>query len=619
MFDHEVVPARSSSPSTPIQEGLLADPVVLWAQQQVLHPAKLYSSVDKVVFDDPKWLDQWYMVRDDGPTYDVLDVWKMGLTGKGIVVAVVDEGLEKNHQELKQNYDQTASFDFIENDSDPSSRDAAESVSHGISCAGIIAAVANNSFCGVGIAYSARIGGIRIIKDGKLTDALQAKGLGFRQDYVDIYSSSWGPADDGKMVGGSGVLTEEALKQGALQGRKGFGSVFVFAVGNGGYAGDCCSFNGLVNSIYTIAITGVNKDGSVPRYAEPCPGIMAVTYSKEILFDDAKVITASHYGTCTESFSASSAAAAMASGMIALTLQANKNLTWRDVQHIIIRSSRADPTILDANDRSTNAANLTASNYVGFGLMDAHRLVSLSKNWTSVPSQIKCIVSHPQTNRDIPSSGALLVNTSLDDIRIPCPGKMINFLEHVQVRVNLTFTRRGDLEMNLTSPQGTTSRLTHHRPRDNSPAATTLANWTILTLHHWGENPSGVWTLTLKNSQLDYHNTGVLFNWELVLYGTTADPLGFNRNVQSTFARTTATTARKKSTAEPKRRTAPVPISGIEIFLIVMGVLIFLIIVAMLCWCLWKHLYKVPIQASPSLKQEIVPSEDIEVQVSALV
>ena len=31
--------------------------------------------------------------------------------------------------------------------------------SHGISCAGIISAMANNSFCGVGIAYSAKIGG----------------------------------------------------------------------------------------------------------------------------------------------------------------------------------------------------------------------------------------------------------------------------------------------------------------------------------------------------------------------------------------------------------------------------------------------------------------------------
>jgi len=77
-----------------------------------------------------------------------------------------------------------------------------------------------------------------------------------------------------------------------LQGRKGLGSIFVFGVGNGGYADDCCSFNGLVNSIYTIAITGVNKDGSVPRYGERCPGILAVTYSKEIfaISDNTKVV-----------------------------------------------------------------------------------------------------------------------------------------------------------------------------------------------------------------------------------------------------------------------------------------------------------------------------------------
>ena len=55
----------------------------------------------------------------------------------------------------------------------------------------------------------------------------------------------------------------------------------MFAAGNGGYVDDSCAFNGLVNSIYTIAITGVNNDGSLPRYGERCPGILAVTYSKE--------------------------------------------------------------------------------------------------------------------------------------------------------------------------------------------------------------------------------------------------------------------------------------------------------------------------------------------------
>ena len=110
--------------------------------------------------------------------------------------------------------------------------------------------------------------------------------------------------------------------------------------------------------------------------------------------------------------------------------------------------------------------------------------------------------------RVIPSADALTVTTSLNNLTRLCAESKIKFLEHVQVRVNLNYTRRGDLEMNLTSPWGTTSRLIQYRPKDNNPKNTSLSNWTILTLHHWGENPSGVWKLTLKNSQLEHVNTG---------------------------------------------------------------------------------------------------------------
>ena len=70
----------------------------------------------------------------------------------------------------------------------------------------------------------------------------------------------------------------------------GLGSIYVFAAGNGGLiVKDSCAFNGYVNSIYTIAITGINKDGSIPVYGERCPGIMAVTYSRD-LFGESKVV-----------------------------------------------------------------------------------------------------------------------------------------------------------------------------------------------------------------------------------------------------------------------------------------------------------------------------------------
>lgn len=66
-----------------------------------------------------------------------------------------------------------------------------------------------------------------------------------------------------------------------FKGREGLGAIYTFAVGNGGDR-DSCAYNDYVNSIYTITINGVNKDGTKPAYAEECAGILATTYSKEI-------------------------------------------------------------------------------------------------------------------------------------------------------------------------------------------------------------------------------------------------------------------------------------------------------------------------------------------------
>ena len=83
----------------------------------------------------------------------------------------------------------------------------------------------------------------------------------------------------------------------------------------------------------------------------------------------------------------------------------------------------------------------------------------------------------------------------------------INYLEHVEVSVNLTYTLRGELLIKLISPQGTVSNLTHYRMSDSSFGAKDL-NWVLMSLHHWGENATGRWTLTLENANLDHDNTG---------------------------------------------------------------------------------------------------------------
>ena len=85
--------------------------------------------------------------------------------------------------------------------------------------------------------------------------------------------------------------------------------------------------------------------------------------------------------------------------------------------------------------------------------------------------------------------------------------EQINYLEHVEVKVNLNYSRRGDLLIKLVSPQGTVSNLTHFRSSDSFFKFTDL-DWMLMTLHYWGENATGLWKLTLENSQVNHLNTG---------------------------------------------------------------------------------------------------------------
>ena len=64
-----------------------------------------------------------------------------------------------------------------------------------------------------------------------------------------------------------------------LQGRRGLGSIYVWAVGNGRSHGDSCATDGYVSSIYTIAVGSVNQWGQRAYYDEACSAKMAVTFN----------------------------------------------------------------------------------------------------------------------------------------------------------------------------------------------------------------------------------------------------------------------------------------------------------------------------------------------------
>uniref|UniRef100_A0A183IXU1 Furin-like protease 1 n=1 Tax=Soboliphyme baturini TaxID=241478 RepID=A0A183IXU1_9BILA len=296
------------------------------------HPYQCSSSGDNSYssINDPEWPQMWYLNRGPGLDHNVKEAWDLGYTGKNVVVTILDDGLERTHPDIAPNYDPSASYDINDRDSDPLPRyEITNENRHGTRCAGEVAAVRNNTLCIVGIAHGAKIGGIRML-DGEVTDSVEAASLSLNRQHIDIYSASWGPEDDGKTVDGPGRLASVAIRDGANEGRGGKGSIFVWASGNGGRDSDSCNCDGYTNSIYTLSISSASENGRVPWYSEACSSTLATTYSSGEK-DERMIVTTDLHHACIREHTGTSASAPLAAGICALTLEANPNLTWRDM------------------------------------------------------------------------------------------------------------------------------------------------------------------------------------------------------------------------------------------------------------------------------------------------
>lgn len=61
--------------------------------------------------------------------------------------------------------------------------------------------------------HNVLISGIRML-DGDVTDAVEGLSLSIRRNFVDIYSASWGPEDNGATVDGPGRIAMAAFRAG---------------------------------------------------------------------------------------------------------------------------------------------------------------------------------------------------------------------------------------------------------------------------------------------------------------------------------------------------------------------------------------------------------------------
>ena len=459
--------------------------------------------------NDPDFNEQWHLENTgqtggvSGEDANVTGAWE-NYNGSGVVISVIDDGLEHSHPDIQPHYSASLSYDWCNDDSDPSPQSWN---GHGTAVAGVAAAVGNNSIDVTGASFGATIAGSTLIACGT-SDSLEADALSYHRDDIDIYTNSWGPFDDGMRLEAPGPLTLAAMESSVYSGRSGLGNIYTWAAGNGLTDNDNSNYDGYANSRYTIAVTAIDHNGEQSWYAEPGANILVAAHSEG---DGEGITTTDITGTggydsdnVTDDFGGTSSATPLAAGVIALVLEANSNLTWRDVQNILVQSAR----VVDPTDPSweTNGAGRQVSHKFGFGSVDAGAAVSLAENWTSSGSEANASFGPFSPSQLITDGGS-----GWNEFTVSVPVDLQ--VESVDVIVDIDHPSRGELEIVLQSPNGHTSWLAE----DHSDSSNDYSNWMFNTVQHWGESSDGNWTLRIRDSFSG--NIGTLNMWEIEIHG----------------------------------------------------------------------------------------------------
>ncbi|KAL9099449.1 MAG: hypothetical protein Q9163_005051 [Psora crenata] len=464
--------------------------------------------------EDPIFDEQWHLFNalQLGHDLNVTGVWQQGITGEGATAVMVDDGIDMYSEDIKDNYFAKGSYDFNEGTDEPKPRLSDDK--HGTRCAGEIAAV-KNGVCGVGVAYNARIGGLRILSK-VITDEDEATAMNFAYQDNQIYSCSWGPPDDGRSMDAPGLLIRKAMVNAIQKGRQGRGNIFVFAAGNGHGAGDNCNFDGYTNSIYTITIGGIDRKGLHGYYSEHCSAQLAVTYSSGS--GDAIHTTDVGLNKCYSNHGGTSAAAPLAAGVFALAFSARPELTWRDLQNIVVMT--AVQINEDDEDWDKTFIGKPFSHTFGYGKLDAYAFVEKAKTIDLLKPQAWYKSPWMHVNHSIPQGVEGLLS-SFEVTQDHLTKANLEKVEHVTITMNVEHTRRGDLSVELRSPTQVVSHLSVARRLDD--ASQGYVDWTFMSVAHWGENGLGKWSVVVKDTTVNEHN-GTFTDWRLTLWGECIDP-----------------------------------------------------------------------------------------------
>jgi len=332
---------------------------------------------------------------------------------------------------------------------------------HGTACGGAAAAAVNNSVCGVGVAYGATLSGITFLAIDIAIQPSSGEVLTVRGSGVDVSSNSWGATGEGRITGfyKDSESFFDAVDQLTSQNRDGKGAVIHFAGGNDGQKIDYCEREEKMASPLIIVVGATSDQGKHVGYSEPCSNVLVTAPSQEQNDVSRRrgIVVPYNVGnsvSCQLDFSGTSAATPIVAGVSALLLEANRNLTYRDVQTILATTAtQVDPT---EPSWTTNGAGVKHSTKFGFGRVNALAAVQAAKTWTNLPAV--------QTSTTVNFAGPVAVPdgtgasaTVTTSLTLPARAR----IEHVLVRLDLDHPSPNQVRVEIESPSGFRSILVH--------------------------------------------------------------------------------------------------------------------------------------------------------------
>jgi len=479
--------------------------------------------------NDPLFPNQWHLAGE-GINLQLNASWDSA-TGKGINVTVVDDGLEVAHEDLAGNaypLDSNRHRNFNEGvPNDPTPTEPGQN--HGTNCAGLIGAIGFNNVGVIGVAPEANLMGLRLIA-GAASEDSTGEAMAWQPENVvtHVSSNSWGPADDGTALGVMSALQLAGITK-ANGYRDGLGTVFVVSTGNGRQSGDEASYDGFATSRFTIGVGAVGRTGDPSSFSEQGIGVAIsafggefnppdVTWTTNNSGDAALTALQGKFPTSkapvnySDAFNGTSAAAPQVSGAVALLLQANPKLSYRDVKEILMKTA-TKTGLQNGDDFKDNGAGFTFSHSFGAGLLNVSAALDLAASWTNLGELTSATVTTTGTN-PIPDGTVDGAVYSFDFSAQPAMR-----VEHVEFVVNVQHPNRGDLGFVLTSPSGMVSIVNNRTPDTGA----NFENYLFTSVRHWGETSTGTWTVKViditKNEVV-----GTAGDITMNIWGTAAAP-----------------------------------------------------------------------------------------------